>query len=100
MTNKLNFTIEHGGKDDLIVVTGGGGFIGGWLVGRLLELGYRRIRSVDIKPLNEWFQLFPEAENVVADLRDFAACRSACRERWRRLQSCCRHGRHGFHRGA
>ncbi len=76
----MKFTVEHGGKDGLIVVAGGGGFIGGWLVGRLLELGYRRVRSVDVKPLADWFQLFPAADNIVADLRDRAACVAACRD--------------------
>ena len=71
---------ERKGKDDLVVVAGGGGFIGGWLVRSLLEKGHRRIRAVDIKPDTEWFQLFPEAENVVADLRDLGACRRACRD--------------------
>jgi GDP-D-mannose 3',5'-epimerase len=69
---------EQIGADDLIVVAGGGGFIGGWLVRHLLERGFRRIRSVDLKPLNEWFQLFPQAENIVADLRSSSACLSAC----------------------
>ena len=70
----------HADKNDLVVVAGGGGFIGGWLVRSLLELGCRRIRSVDLKAKDEWYQLFPEVENVVADLRDHAACMSACRD--------------------
>jgi nucleoside-diphosphate-sugar epimerase len=58
------------------VVCGGGGFIGGHLVRRLREAG-RAVRSVDIKPLDEWYQVCPDAENVVADLKDLAACRAA-----------------------
>ena len=61
-------------KDDLIVVTGGGGFIGGQLVADLLKQGYRRIRSVDIKPVDDWYQVFSEAENLQLDLREKAAC--------------------------
>jgi GDP-D-mannose 3',5'-epimerase len=76
----MKFKVEHGGKDDIVVVTGAGGFIGGWLVRHLFDLGYRRIRAIDLKPLDDWFQLFPEAENIVADLRDYAACLSACRD--------------------
>jgi GDP-D-mannose 3',5'-epimerase len=67
-------------KTDLVLVAGAGGFIGGWLVGYLLESGFPNIRAVDIKPREQWFQIFSEAENIVADLRDSAACKSACRE--------------------
>lgn len=59
--------------DKLAVVTGGGGFIGGHLVASLRADGYRT-RAVDIKPLSAWQQVFPDSDNVVADLRDKAAC--------------------------
>jgi GDP-D-mannose 3',5'-epimerase len=62
---------------DLIVVAGGGGFIGGHLVADLLRKGYR-VRSVDVKPLDEWWQQFDDAENVVADLRRKPDCDTAC----------------------
>ena len=62
---------------DLVVVCGGGGFIGGHLVGDLLKQGYRRIRSVDCKPQGDWYQRHPEVENVVLDLEDKAACYQA-----------------------
>ena len=65
--------------DDVIVIAGGGGFIGGWLVRHLLERGFKRVRSIDLKPLDEWYQVFPEAENIVADLRKESTCQSACR---------------------
>lgn len=52
------------------VVCGGGGFIGGHLVGDLLKKGFKRVRCVDIKPLDEWYQVHPEAENVQADLNE------------------------------
>ena len=45
--------------DGLVVVTGAGGFIGGHLVGELRRLGYARLRAVDIKPVDEWYQVFP-----------------------------------------
>src|SRR5688572_19613224 len=64
---------------ELIVVAGGGGFIGGHLVADLLNRGYTRIRSVDIKPLDDWYQVFPGVENVVADLKLADACQRACR---------------------
>src|SRR5215475_5651754 len=66
-------------KDDLIVVTGGGGFIGIHLVADLLRQGYTRIRSVDIKPVDDWYQDFPEAENLQLDLREKAAGYQAVR---------------------
>jgi nucleoside-diphosphate-sugar epimerase len=66
-------------KSDLIVVTGAGGFIGGWLVRHLLEAGFAKVRAVDLKPHDEWFQKLPDADNVVGDLRDRVACDAACR---------------------
>jgi len=61
-------------SDGLILVTGAGGFIGGHLVGELRRLGYSRLRAVDLKPLDDWYQVFPDADNRVLDLRDRAAC--------------------------
>lgn len=54
---------------DLIVVTGGGGFVGGHLVKRLLADGASNVRAVDHLPLDEWHQVAPEAENLVLDLK-------------------------------
>src|SRR4030043_1207575 len=51
-----------------IVVTGAGGFIGGHLVKELIRQGHN-IRAVDIKQLDEWYQISDEAENMVRDLR-------------------------------
>jgi nucleoside-diphosphate-sugar epimerase len=51
-----------------IVVCGAGGFIAGHLVKELINKGYN-VRAVDIKPLNEWYQVFPETENIILDLR-------------------------------
>lgn len=64
-------------KDARIIVTGGGGFIGGHLVGELIRNGHSRVRSIDIKPLDYWYQSFPEAENMVLDLQSLENCRQA-----------------------
>ncbi len=62
-----------------VLVAGGGGFIGGHLVARLRKEGYTQIRSVDVKPLDDWYQVFDDVENVVADLKLREACEAACR---------------------
>ncbi len=61
-------------KDELIVVAGAGGFIGGALVAHLLDQGYQRIRAVDAKPIGQWHQRPPDVEYVQADLRPAEAC--------------------------
>jgi nucleoside-diphosphate-sugar epimerase len=58
--------------DDLILVTGAGGFIGGALVRYFHNLGYTRIRAVDKKPLPDWYQHTPGAENLCLDLSEKA----------------------------
>ena len=65
-------------SDDLIVVAGGGGFIGGHLVAALVRDGCR-VRAVDHRPVHEWAQQVPGAEQVVADLQDAECCRAAVR---------------------
>jgi len=61
----------------MVLVAGGGGFIGGWLVRELLDRGFDRVRSVDIKPIAEWHQVHGAAENLVLDLRGIDDCRRA-----------------------
>ena len=60
-------------KDDMIVVAGAGGFIGGALVRYLAERGGMCIRAVDKKPLPEWYQRSPGVECLCLDLRDEGA---------------------------
>ena len=61
-------------QDDLIVVTGAGGFIGGSLVRYFYDLGYTRIRAVDKKPVRNWYQRIPGVENLRLDLSEHEAC--------------------------
>jgi GDP-D-mannose 3', 5'-epimerase len=70
-------------KNGCIVVTGAGGFIGGHLVNSLRKAGVKNIRAADIKPLDEWYQVFRDVENfagpIKGDARDFKVCRTLCR---------------------
>jgi nucleoside-diphosphate-sugar epimerase len=60
-----------------VLVTGGGGFIGGHLVAELQRRGFEQIRAVDIKPLGRWYQEHDGVDNVSADLREKDACYAA-----------------------
>ena len=63
-------------KTDLVVVAGAGGFIGGHLVDSFVKAG-ARVRAVDKKPLDHWWQRHPGVENLVLDLQDLKSCRTA-----------------------
>lgn len=67
-------------KDNLIVICGAGGFIGGHLIADLINQGHTKVRAVDIKPLDRWYQKFDEVENMVLDLQELPACRQATKE--------------------
>jgi nucleoside-diphosphate-sugar epimerase len=62
-----------------ILVAGAGGFIGGHLVAELLRQGHQDIRAVDIKPFNEWYQHFPQVENLQLDLQLKESCGRAAK---------------------
>jgi nucleoside-diphosphate-sugar epimerase len=64
-------------RTDPILVAGAGGFIGGWLVRYLQENGFTQVRAVDIKPTDEWYQVFPDIDNRVSDLRSLDSCKDA-----------------------
>ena len=51
-------------SDDLIVITGAGGFIAGALARYFRDQGFTRIRAVDRKPLPEWYQQVEGVESV------------------------------------
>src|SRR4051812_4211737 len=62
--------------DGVVLVAGGGGFIGGHLVADLLAKG-KRVRAVDQKPLDQWYQVFDAADNVQLDLSGRDTCVAA-----------------------
>jgi GDP-D-mannose 3', 5'-epimerase len=64
-------------SDRLTVVAGAGGFIGGHLVAELRARG-ERVRAVDVKPLGDWYQVFKDVDNVVADLKLREECDRVC----------------------
>ena len=64
-------------KDDLIVITGAGGFIGGSLARYFHDHGFTRIRAIDKKPLMEWYQRVPGVESLSLDLSESDNCRRA-----------------------
>src|SRR6266496_5897246 len=75
MSNNQAKSIQRDLKlNDLIVITGAGGFIGGSLVRYFHDLGYTRIRAVDKKPLSNWYQRTPGVENLCLDLSKSESC--------------------------
>jgi nucleoside-diphosphate-sugar epimerase len=65
-------------KDDLIVITGAGGFIGGNLALYFKKKGFKRIRAVDKKPLYEWYLKVPGVENLCLDVSHQDNCHRVC----------------------
>jgi nucleoside-diphosphate-sugar epimerase len=64
--------------DDLIVITGAGGFIAGNLALYFRQKGFTRIRAVDKKPLYEWYLRVPGVESLCLDVSDKANCDRVC----------------------
>ncbi len=67
-----------GPVQQVVLVTGAGGFIGGHLVAALLKAGHH-VRAADVKPLHRWYQRHPGAEEVVADLQQWDHARAVMR---------------------
>lgn len=64
-------------KDDLILVAGAGGFIGGNLVRYFTDKGFTNIRAVDKKPLPMWYQRTPGVDCLSMDLSVEDNCKRA-----------------------
>jgi len=56
------------------LIVGGGGFIGGHLISRLLQEKIHEIRAVDLKPLELWFQKSDKVENFSLDMQEYENC--------------------------
>src|SRR5579862_7532402 len=65
-------------RNDLIVITGAGGFIGGNLALYFKNKGFTRIRAVDKKPLYEWYLQVPDVENISLDVSNEDDCHRVC----------------------
>jgi len=66
-------------KDDLIVIAGAGGFIGGSLARYFTEKGFTKIRAVDKKPIDQWYQTVEGVEDVPdCDLNFRENCFKVC----------------------
>src|SRR5271155_5743456 len=66
-------------NDTRVLVTGAGGFIGGHLVARFRAQG-ERVRAVDAKPLDQWYQRFPDVENLALDLNLKENCETVAKD--------------------
>jgi nucleoside-diphosphate-sugar epimerase len=67
------------GEQKLALVAGGGGFIGGHLARALRERGFQ-VRSVDIKPFDEWYQIPDGVDAHQLDLSALENCHEAVRD--------------------
>ena len=67
-------------KEILIVITGGGGFIGGNLTKYFYDKGFTRLRAVDKKPLSEWYLRLAGVENLCLDCSNEENCNRICED--------------------
>ncbi len=70
MQNKTAATDPELKKDDLILIAGAGGFIGGSLTRYFHNQGFTNLRAVDKKPLPQWYQRVPGVESLCLDLSE------------------------------
>ena len=68
------------GKNNKIVITGAGGFIGGALISLLLKQGCPNLLAVDVKPVDDWYQRFDDVENLSLDLNLKENCETTAKD--------------------
>ena len=78
-----------------ILVTGGGGFIGGHLVKELIKKGYH-VRAVDIKNFDEWYQVFDGSENFQLEMSLKENCTKMVKDMDEVINMACNMGGMGF----
>jgi nucleoside-diphosphate-sugar epimerase len=61
------------------LVCGAGGFIGGHLVKSLLNDGHQVV-CADVKPLENWYQIFDKNKNFSLDLKEYENCLEVSKE--------------------
>ena len=78
-----------------ILVTGAGGFIGGHIVKELIKRK-NQVTAVDIKPLDEWFQISKESQNFSLDMTLKENCYDMCKSVDEVINMACNMGGMGF----
>jgi len=66
-------------KNDRIVIAGAGGFIAGALTRYFKQRGFTKLRAVDIKPIDQWYQVVEGVESIPeCDLKVKENCYRVC----------------------
>lgn len=65
-------------SNELILVCGAGGFLGGKMVEFLRAKGYKNIRAVSSRPVDQWIKSFDDVVNIEGDLRCPYLAAQAC----------------------
>jgi nucleoside-diphosphate-sugar epimerase len=55
------------------LICGAGGFIGGHLASSLIREGHQ-VLCADVKPLENWFQIFDSSQSFSLDLKEYENC--------------------------
>ena len=77
------------------LVAGAGGFIGGHIV-KYLENDGHKITCVDVKKIEDWFQISDKNENITLDLKNLKNCLSVTEDKDYVINLACNMGGMGF----